>query len=676
MRLWKFVLPVLVLATGVTPAQGVSDQTVSYHGYQVTVPASWPVIDLAKDPTACVRYDRPAVYLGTSTAQANCPAHIAGRSEGIVLEPLTKAAHSTDGEIQVAAQDAGVLATAYYAPGGEQSAREVLSTARVTSKSAGVVQPKAQTQAAASVVATGSLNGQAFDACTAPSQTAMDAWLYPASAYKAIGIYISGGLRGCSQPNLTSQWVTTNANKGWQFLLIDVGMQAPAPCSNYSSKMSTVPATARSQGRTAAANAITSAQALGFAQRSAIYSDIEHYTTSAVCKAAVLSYLSGWTTELNSRGYVGGAYVGASSGATDLASAYASTAYTRPDNLWFARYSNPPVTNTSDSAIPATYWNNHQRVHQYVGGHDETYGGVKINVDTNVVDLTPPPAALTAFTGTGAAGSASLRWTVPAGTTLGQVVVRRNPGTTPPGLPNAGTAVYAGTAASTRTTGLANATTYAFRAWVKDSTGKIGPGTDLRLTGTASTIAASSSSILWNSSVTLYSRVTRVDTKASVVGVPMTLYARPKNGTTFTAVATTTSSATGSVAAVLKPTVSTIYAWGYNGSSALLGSRSGYYTVAVRPMIMAYLSAATINLGATTSYYGYMRPQHPGTTVYLQRQSGTSWPTVGTTKLNSTGNYAFGIKPTARGTFNYRAVWLADADHATTVSAIKSVKVS
>jgi hypothetical protein len=668
--LWKYALPVVVLATVVTPAQGVSEQTVSYRGYQVTVPASWPVVDLAKDPTACVRYDRPAVYLGASTAQADCPAHLAGRSEGIVLEPLTKAAHSGDGELQVAAQDAGVLATAYYAPGGEQSARKLLSTARVTSKSfRTTVLPQA---AAASVVATGNLTGPAFDACSAPSTTAMNAWT--ASPYKAVGIYISGGLRACAQPNLTPDWVVANTANNWQFLLIDLGMQAP--CTTYKSRMSTDPATARSQGRTAAANAITSATALGFGQRSAIYSDIEAYTSTAACKASVLSYLSGWTTELNSRGYVAGAYVGAASGGVDVASVYNSTAYSRPDNLWFARYSTPPVTDTSDNKyIPATYWANHQRVHQYVGGHDETYGGVKINIDSNAVDLTAPPAALTTFTGTGASGSATLRWTVPANTSIGQVVVRRNAGTNPPGLPGAGTAVYAGTAASATATGLANATSYAFRAWVKDNTGKFGPGVDLRLTGTAATIAASSASILWNTSTTLYSRVTSVDTKGSVVGVPMTLYARPKNGTTFTAVTTTTSSATGSVSAVVKPTVSTVYVWGYNGSSTLLGSRSGSLTVEVRPTITANLTAAAINLGASTSYYGYLRPQHPGTTVYLQRQSGTTWPTVATTKLNTTGNYAFGIKPTARGTYNYRVVWLADADHATTVSAIKVVTV-
>jgi hypothetical protein len=655
----------------VTPAQGVSDQTVSYRGYQVTVPASWQVVDLAKNPTACVRFDRPAVYLGRSTAQADCPAHLVGRSEGLVLEPLDKPAQSTDGEVQVAVQDAGVLATAYYAPGGEQSARKVLSTGQVTSKSARLAQPQAQA-VTPSIVATGTLNAPAFDACTAPPQATMDAW--SGGTYKAIGIYISGARRACGQPNLTPDWVATNATKGWQFLLLDVGLQAP--CTTFSSKMSADPATARTQGSAAAASAITAAQALGFAQRSAIYSDIENYPRSVSCSAAVLSYLSGWTIALQSRGYVSGTYVNEATGGKDLSENYTNTAYSRPDNIWFARWNNIADTNFDPANMSNSNWTNHQRVHQYQSNKSETINGVTINIDRNAVDLTAPPAALTSFTATGAAGSAALRWTVPSGTTVGQVVVRRNTGTTPPALPNNGTAVYAGTASTTTATGLANATSYAFRAWVKDSSGKVGPPTDLRLTGTGSTVAASASAIAYQGSVTLYSRVTRVDTNAGVVGVPMSLYSRPKNGTTWTEVARTTSSGSGSVASVQKPTVSTVYVWGYNGSTdGLLGSRSAYSTVEVRPTITANLTVASINLGASTAFYGYLRPQHPGTTVYLQRQSGASWPTVGTTKLNSTGNYAFSIKPTARGTFNYRVVWLADADHATTVSAVKTVTV-
>ena len=189
-----------------------------------------------------------------------------------MLEPLTTAQESTPGLLRRAVRDAGVLATAYYAPGDEQAANDLLATGRVVSKSnsAQAVQPAAVTP---SVVASGTFKGYAFDTCDAPSQSTMDAWL---PTYKAVGIYISGGLRACQQPNLTPNWVATNASKGWQFLLIDVGMQAP--CSSYSSKMSTVPATALAEGKTAAANAVASAQALGFAQRSAIYSDIEAYS--------------------------------------------------------------------------------------------------------------------------------------------------------------------------------------------------------------------------------------------------------------------------------------------------------------------------------------------------------------------------------------------------------------
>ncbi len=39
-------------------------RTVEYRGYEVDVPASWPVHRLAADPSTCVRFDRHAVYLG------------------------------------------------------------------------------------------------------------------------------------------------------------------------------------------------------------------------------------------------------------------------------------------------------------------------------------------------------------------------------------------------------------------------------------------------------------------------------------------------------------------------------------------------------------------------------------------------------------------------------------
>ena len=45
-------------------------------------------------------------------------------------------------------------------------------------------------------------SGLAFDTCTAPSLTQMQAWLD--SPYRAVGIYIGGPNRSCGQPQLTA----------------------------------------------------------------------------------------------------------------------------------------------------------------------------------------------------------------------------------------------------------------------------------------------------------------------------------------------------------------------------------------------------------------------------------------------------------------------------------------
>ena len=39
-----------------------------------------------------------------------------------------------------------------------------------------------------------------------------------------------------------------------------------------------------------------------------------------------------------------------------------------------------------DPYVSDSLWANHQRVHQYKGGHKETWGGVTINIDSNYVD--------------------------------------------------------------------------------------------------------------------------------------------------------------------------------------------------------------------------------------------------------------------------------------------------
>jgi serine protease len=311
-----------------------------------------------------------------------------------------------------------------------------------------------------------------------------------------------------------------------------------------------------------------------------------------------------------------------------------------------------------------------------VGAVRDTGGWTFTGFSSTFRTVDAAPAAVTGFDATGQYAQATLKWTLPSITDLDQVIVRRNTGTTPPASPTTGTAVYAGGATTATATGLANSTTYTFRAWVRDKAGKFSAPVDTRLVGTRASIAVTTSAINYGGSVTITGKVTRLDNGAPLAVTPISLYARTKNSSTWREVTRMNSSATGTVSHVHKPLVSTVYQWGYNGSPDLLGSRTGNATVEVRPLITAYLSATSFRLGGSTAFYGYLRPQHPGQTVYLQRSISGTWTNITTGKLNTTGNYGFTIKPTVRGTYSYRVVWLADGDHATTVSATKSFTVS
>ncbi|WP_238335120.1 S8 family serine peptidase [Kribbella amoyensis] len=286
------------------------------------------------------------------------------------------------------------------------------------------------------------------------------------------------------------------------------------------------------------------------------------------------------------------------------------------------------------------------------------------------------PAPITNFTVAGQYGTATMKWTLPGITDLDQVVVRRNAGTTPPSAPNTGTSVYGGTASSATATGLANATSYAVRAWVKDRSGKWSSSVQAQLTGTYPTMTANATALNYGGKVTLTGSVVRVDTKEPLGGVLVSLYGRNKNSSTWREITRVTTTAGGTYSVTYQPLYSTVFAWGYNGSPQLLGSRTGNWTVDVRPTLTANLTATAIKLGQSTTFYGYVRPQHAGSTVYLQRSTGSTWTTITSTKLNSTGNYGFAIKPTARASYTYRVVFQDDGDHATGVSPAKAFTVS
>jgi len=142
-----------------------------------------------------------------------------------------------------------------------------------------------------------------------------------------------------------------------------------------------------------AARAVTAAQALGISAGSTLWYDLEGFDqTNARCRKASLAFLSGWTRGIHSLHYVSGVYSSAGSGIWALDRARVSTPdlYQLPDQIWIARWDG--VANTSTTYIAEDGWRPGGRMKQYQGGHDETWGGVRINIDRNFLSLGHPAA--------------------------------------------------------------------------------------------------------------------------------------------------------------------------------------------------------------------------------------------------------------------------------------------
>jgi peptidoglycan hydrolase-like protein with peptidoglycan-binding domain len=235
--------------------------------------------------------------------------------------------------------------------------------------------------------APGSLTGYGFDACVAPAQAVMDAW-WEESPYSAVGIYIGGSNRVCKdQPELTAGWVNTQQRTGWHLLPVQVGPQAS--CSGYADRMSSDLATARQQGTAEAAVAVANAQALGIGPGSTLYYDMEDYDLAPDdCRRAALNFMSGWTEGLHGLHYRSGVYSNIAAAITSLDYAHVKdpTAYTMPDDIWFA-WANDKADTVTDERVLSAEWNDHARIHQYALDEPQTYGGYTLPIDINWLDV-------------------------------------------------------------------------------------------------------------------------------------------------------------------------------------------------------------------------------------------------------------------------------------------------
>jgi hypothetical protein len=263
---------------------------------------------------------------------------------------------------------------------------------------------RATPTAAGNPVTPGVFTGLGFDQCLAPSQKAMSAWR-KASPFRAVGIYIAGYSRGCrSQPNLTPTWIRTQLAAGWHLLPITLGPQASCqgrfPRYGTDYRINSTPAgdyaAARSMGTAEASKTVTAAKALGIVPGSTMFYDLEGFDyNNARCRESALRFLSAWTVQIRKLGYRSGVYSSVGSGIKVLERQRVSPLpnIVLPDQLWLARYDGKANTSSREYLSDAGWAGN--RLKQFQGGHNETWGGVTINIDRNYLDLrtAPRPAA-------------------------------------------------------------------------------------------------------------------------------------------------------------------------------------------------------------------------------------------------------------------------------------------
>ena len=403
-------------------AAGTVLKVVQYHGYELSVPASWPVYQLAAGSDQCVRYDVHAVYLGVPGANQDCPPGLVGRTETVSFggPPVEREASAVvvqrvplRGQPAVIVQDArervlSMMLSAPSAPaitatyGADPSlVQQVLASVhRLNYQNSKRADPELKSTAAAApdttlgpplspplghappvTLAKGPLPG--FDTCTAPSLATMRAWR---ARFAATAIYIGGEEAACDYGNLTPQWIKAVRSMGWRLLPTYVGLQAP--CDSFSGKISRKPVNAAAQGKTDAEWAVEDAQNFGLGRGTPIYDDMEAYNSGKPrCVNAVLTFLDAWTRQLNAEGYVSGVYSSADSGIIDLdtTSMIDGHPLAEPQSLWFALWDNASDLNGSPY-LSGNLWPPAHRSKQYEGSRWVKIRKMGLEVDLDLVN--------------------------------------------------------------------------------------------------------------------------------------------------------------------------------------------------------------------------------------------------------------------------------------------------
>jgi photosystem II stability/assembly factor-like uncharacterized protein len=237
--------------------------------------------------------------------------------------------------------------------------------------------------------------GQGFDNCKPLSVVGMQNW-WDNSPYSAVNIYLGGISALCPFDALGFEWYSQVAAQGWSFILTWAGPQSPQGCPlncKFRHPMSTDPEIAYLEGMIEALSAVEKAIRLGFKGQLVLYYDVESYSgADEETREVVAAFIEGWTEQLHQLGHIAGAYGAA------CTSYVVDWAFNDPplDEIWIAKW-NKEYTYDPDASVydticldiegqPPIFWANHQRLKQYTGPHNETWGDLTVKIDSDVLD--------------------------------------------------------------------------------------------------------------------------------------------------------------------------------------------------------------------------------------------------------------------------------------------------
>ena len=229
-----------------------------------------------------------------------------------------------------------------------------------------------------------------FDIGLYPGDGSLQAWKYPSSPYRWVGYYLPSP---CHRDASFSGKRALITSLGWGTAVLYVGQQdwanmpsIAATASRASENQAVCSASLLSsdQGTAEAADAVAQVRAQGFPDGTTVFLDVEHVSTIS---QQLLDYYHAWIAGVLADGhYKPGVYAHKANAPTFYGLSFSDVngvRYTPP--FWIASWSN-----FSLSSKPGDVGLAFAQLWQGLGGVNQAYNGITLNIDANVATKVSP----------------------------------------------------------------------------------------------------------------------------------------------------------------------------------------------------------------------------------------------------------------------------------------------